>query len=84
MILNSSRPDLWKPKSVKLTRSESNGLWAGAGGPMALKGIPGRTLVIDVGIWWKSSHFKEPRMARMAAAVVYSAKETIGQTQRTR
>jgi hypothetical protein len=75
LILNSSRPDVWKPKDVHLTRGESNGLWVGAGGPMALEGITGRTLVIDVGIWWKSSHFKEPRAA---AAVVYSAKDTIG------
>ena len=40
-----------------------------------LEGLPGRTLGIDVGIWWKSSHFKDPTMA---AAVVYSAREIIG------
>lgn len=75
LILNSSRPDVWKPNDVHLTRGESNGLWVGAGGPMAVEGITSRTLVIDVGIWWRSSHFKEPSMA---AAVIYSAKDTIG------
>ena len=74
-ILNSSRPDVWKPKDVKATRGESNGLWVAASGPMALESVPGKTLVIDVGIWWKSSHFKEPIAA---VAVVYSAADVIG------
>src|SRR5688572_2609086 len=74
-ILNSSRPDVWKPKEVKTTRSESNGLWVGAGGPMALHGLEGKELVIDVGIWWKASHFREPITA---VAAVYSASEILG------
>jgi hypothetical protein len=74
-ILNASRPDVWKTTEVKITRSESNGLWVGAGGPMALKSAAGKTLVIDVGIWWKASHFKDPINA---VAVVYSATEVLG------
>jgi hypothetical protein len=74
-ILNSSRSDVWKPKDVKATRGESNGLWVGAGGPMALESVVGKTLVIDVGIWWNSSHFKEPITA---VAAIYSATDVIG------
>ena len=74
-ILSSSRPDVWKPKDVKGTRGESNGLWVGAGGPMALELVAGKALVIDVGISWNSSHFKEPVAI---VAVVYSATAVIG------
>jgi hypothetical protein len=75
-VLNSSRRDVWKPKDLKATRSESNGLWVGAGGAMMLESVPGKELVIDVGIWWKASHFKEPVNAVTA---IYSATEIIGQ-----
>jgi hypothetical protein len=69
-ILNASRADVWSPTTVKTTRSESNGLWVGAGGPMALSARVGKSLVLDVGIWWKASHLREPIAA---VAVVYGA-----------
>jgi hypothetical protein len=42
---------------------------------MALESVAGKALVIDVGIWWRASHFKEQRTA---VAAVYSAAEVIG------
>lgn len=74
VILNSSRLDVWRPIEVKATRAESNGLWVGAGGPMLLESFGGKTLVVDVGILWNSSHFKE-RVAVLAA--VYSAENVL-------
>ena len=75
-ILRASRPDVWSSKEVKPTRAESNGLWVGAGGPMALVAMPGKVLSLDVGICWGSSYFPE---RVMAVADVYSASEVIGQ-----
>jgi hypothetical protein len=42
---------------------------------MALESVAGKALVIDVGIWWKASHFREQRTA---VAVIYSAADVIG------
>jgi hypothetical protein len=42
---------------------------------MALELVVGKTIVVDVGVLWKASHFKEPINA---VAVVYSATEVIG------
>jgi hypothetical protein len=74
-VLQRSRPDVWKPAAIKLTRSEGNGLWVGAGGPMALAGLSDKSLVIDVGIWWNASHFQQPRVA---VAALYGAADVVG------
>ena len=75
-ILDSSRPDIWKPKEVKATRSESNGLWVGAGGPMALESVPGKFLILDVGIVWNRPQLKKPIMA---GAYVVAAEDVLMQ-----